>query len=56
MSYMTLPTIRVMREDGTGSHLINLVDFDPEKHVLPEDAKKPSKPPQKPKPPKGDPA
>lgn len=41
---MTVPTIRVMREDGKGSHLINLSDFDADKHVLPEDAEKKAAP------------
>ena len=36
MSYMTVPTMRVMREDGKGDHIINVSDYDPERHVLPE--------------------
>jgi hypothetical protein len=28
----SVPTIRVMRADGNGSHLINLSDYDPRKH------------------------
>lgn len=33
----TLPTVRVMRDDGRGTRIINRADYDPRRHRLVEE-------------------